>query len=261
MLGGKRYALKDYPALHSPTYMISTLWAQSLHICVSVCEGPLPIPADPTTQTLHGSSLLTASGFKLYFFLVWRDTGQDLAKYIFKGGMGIKVVTVVELGGGAGYGAKWKHVTQGPLKCNPAQQKKGTHIIIKSSRGEAKTANIIPAPPPPTLLLFFSFRWQRRRDDWSYAVYAHCPRMTRRCLGTSWSCIGLYVFKSRHEENHTGTVCPSHFEFGLGNMLTVSKLPLSPYLRADRYISKITTTQSSIYSSNIPTLLWANASM
>lgn len=72
--------------------------------------------------------------------------------------MGMKVVTVVPVvvlggggGGGAGYGAKWKHVTQGPLKRNPAQQKKGTHIIIKSSQGEAKTANIIPAPPthPP----------------------------------------------------------------------------------------------------------------
>lgn len=129
--------------------------------------------------------------------------------------MATKVVTVVVLDGGAGYGAKWKHVTQDPLKRNPALQKKETHIIIKSSQGEAKTTNIIPAPPTTpnthTLLPLFSFRWQRRWEDWSYGVFAHCLRMTRWCLGTSWSWNGLYVFKSRDVVIHTDKVCFSHF--------------------------------------------------
>lgn len=50
---------------------------------------------------------------------------------IFCGGGGMKVVMPVLLHGwGAGYGAKWKHVIQEPLKRNLARQKKGTHIII-----------------------------------------------------------------------------------------------------------------------------------
>ena len=74
-----------------------------------------------------------------------------------------------------GGGAKWKHVIQEPLKRNLARQKKGTHIIIKSSQGKRETANIIPAPPsaPPLThglthsSLYFPLGWQRRWEDWS----------------------------------------------------------------------------------------------
>lgn len=97
--------------------------------------------------------------------------------------------------GFAGYRAKWKHVTQEPLKCNPAQQKKETRIIIKPSWGEAKNHKYYSCtlPPPPahvhrdthnSLPLLKS---DRRWEDWSQGMFVHRPRMTRWCLGTSWS--------------------------------------------------------------------------
>lgn len=180
IFGGKWYALKDYPALgskHSPTRMISTMWARSRHICESA-----------GCPSLHTNSRWTLNLHCLRIQTSVFDTEQDLAVYILKGvggGRGwwrwrrcMAVVLVLEGGFRAGYGAKWKHVTQDPLKRNPAQQKKETHIIIKSSRGEAKTANIIPAPPTTTtttpnthththtntlntLLPFLSSKWQK----------------------------------------------------------------------------------------------------
>lgn len=103
--------LKDYPALgskHSPTYMISTMWAQSTHICLSVC-----------TQTLHGSSVLTASDFKPPFFprLTWHGAG--FGGVYFEGGDGDEGGD-----GGAGGGTGWggrlgsqmKTCHSGPIK-------------------------------------------------------------------------------------------------------------------------------------------------
>lgn len=103
-------------------------------------------------------------------------------------------------GGGGGYGAKWKHVIQEPLKRNLARQKKGTHIIIKSSQGKRETANIIPAPPRRHTLrtishtLVFIFPSDDREDGKIGAVFAQCPGVTRWSPGISWSQNGLYVF-------------------------------------------------------------------
>lgn len=45
---------------------------------------------------------------------------------------------------------KWKHVTQDPLKRNPAQQKKGTYIVIKSSQGKSKNHKYYSCTPHHT---------------------------------------------------------------------------------------------------------------
>lgn len=119
----------------------------SLLICLSVFLSHLSITSTQTIYELRVDYLLVSEHF---LHLIGPDTVQHFVVYILKGGRGWQWWCG---GGGAGgwggggHGAKWKHVTQAPLKRNPAQQKKETHIIIKSSRGEAKTTNIIPAAP------------------------------------------------------------------------------------------------------------------
>lgn len=120
-----------------------------LNLCIFVSlEGATPRPS----ATYHTNIAWKLSFDSLHIQTtfssppVWPDIMQDLAVYILKGGGDKDCDDGGVLWWGAGYGAKWKHVIQDPLKRNLAQQKKGTHIIIKSSRGRGKTTNIIPAP-------------------------------------------------------------------------------------------------------------------
>lgn len=119
----------------------------SISAYLSVCNGPLPISPHKHYMDVHFWPPPASNPF----FHMWPDTVQDLPVYILKGGgWGCRLGRWCCWIGGAGYGAKWKHVTQGPLKRNPAQQKRETHIIIKSSQGKEKNPNIIPAPPSHT---------------------------------------------------------------------------------------------------------------
>lgn len=208
MSGGKRYALKDYPASeskHSPTRNFDHVSSISayLSVCLSVCLQSSTrhlfhdLPHKHHTEALWR---LPPDSNRLYSWTQCR-----ICWCIFLRGMGLKVgMVVLGLGGGAGYGAKWKHVTQGPLKRNPAHQKKETHIIIKSSQGKVKTTNIIPTPPHilNTHVSAHSSRPFPAHDGEDRmigpTVFAHCLRVTRRrFLISQWFGCFLEMFFSR----------------------------------------------------------------
>lgn len=122
------------------------MWTQFLHICTSKIDHS-SCPCNPPQKRYMEAQFWQppVSNHFLFPRLTWHSAG--LPVYILRRGW--RWWRWWCLIGGAGYGAKWKHVTQDPLTRNLAQQKKGTHIIIKSSQGEGKKANIIPAPPSP----------------------------------------------------------------------------------------------------------------
>lgn len=184
IFGGKWYALKDYPAfgIKTPPPHTHPPHTHTQHGWFQPCELNLDIQAAPS---LHTNSRRRLNSHRLHTqtWFFWQRAGFghvyfEEGRIAREGGEPVVVVLLGDNGelgvgrnggGFAGYRAKWKHVTQDPLKCNPAQQKKETHIIIKPSWGEAKNHKYYSCTLPTTnthaqrhtQLPSFAEKWQK----------------------------------------------------------------------------------------------------